>query len=354
MELINFTKSLLKANLNIKSFPFKLNFAITWKCNARCKMCNIWKKKSSNELTLSEIEEFARKNPYFSWVSLTGGEPFIRADFVKIVKSFKNFSPLYILNIPTNGILTEKIERDIRQILELKIPNIIVTISIDGDKKIHDYIRGIDGAFDKALLTFKILRDISKKNKGFKILFAYTISPFNVGRFEDAYNEIKKEVKDVSIYDFHINIFHYSTHYYSNDNVLIANVKKYESLLLEEIRKILKMKNNSIDPLNFVEREYLRFALKFIKTGITPLPCKSLRSSIFIDPFSNIYPCTMWNVKLGNIKNYNYEIKKIFREKKIEKLLSLIDKKKCQNCWTPCEANQTILGNMMKLLNYNF
>jgi MoaA/NifB/PqqE/SkfB family radical SAM enzyme len=354
MEFINFTNNLLKSNLNIKSFPFKLNFAITWKCNARCKMCNIWKKKSLNELTLSEIEEFARRNPYFSWVSLTGGEPFLRADFVEIVKSFKKFSPLYILNIPTNGILTEKIERDIPQILKFKIPNIIVTISIDGNKKIHDYIRGINGAFNKALLTFKILKDISKKNKGFKILFAYTISPFNIGRFEDAYSEIKKEVKDVSIYDFHINIFHYSTHYYSNDNVLIANVKKYKSLLLEEIRKILEMKNNSIDPLNLVEREYLRFALKFIKTEITPLLCKSLRSSIFIDPFGNIYPCTIWNVKLGNIRNYNYEIKKIFREKKIEKLLSLIDKKKCPNCWTPCEANQTILGNMMKLLTYNF
>jgi radical SAM protein with 4Fe4S-binding SPASM domain len=351
MELTNFTKSLLKANLNIKSFPFKLNFAITWKCNARCKMCNIWMKKSLNELTLSEIEEFARKNPYFSWVSLTGGEPFLRADFVEIVKAFKKFSPLYILNVPTNGFLAEKIERDIPQILKLKIPNIIVTVSIDGNKKIHDYIRGIDGAFDRALLTFKMLKEFSKRSRGFKVLFAYTISPFNVGKFEDTYKEIKREIKDVSVYDFHINIFHHSTHYYSNDNISIANLEKYKSSLLEEIRKILKMKNNSIDPIGFVEIEYLKFSTKFIKTGKIPLQCKSLRSSIFIDPLGNVYPCTIWNVKIGNIRNYNYDIKRIFRENKnkIEKLLSLIDNKKCPNCWTPCEANQTILGNMARI-----
>ena len=94
MRLIRFARNILKANLNVNDFPFKLNFAITWRCNLKCKMCNIWMKESSNELKLDEIEEFVEKSPYFSWVSLTGGEPFIRMDFVDIVKAFKRHSPL--------------------------------------------------------------------------------------------------------------------------------------------------------------------------------------------------------------------------------------------------------------------
>ena len=137
-------------------------------------------------------------SPYFSWVSLTGGEPFIRMDFVDIVKAFKRHSPLYILNIPTNGILTEKIEKDIYQILKLKVPSTIVTISLDGDRETHDYIRGIRGSFYRAVLTFKTLKQISKKNRRLKVLFAYTITPFNVGRFEEAYNGVKKEIEDIS------------------------------------------------------------------------------------------------------------------------------------------------------------
>jgi len=349
-EIAKFAKNLLLANLNLKNLPLKINFAITWKCNLRCKVCDIWKKKSFGELTLAEIEEFARKNPFFSWVSLTGGEPFLREDFVEIVKAFKKYSPLYILNIPTNGILTEKIENDILQILKLKIPNVILTVSIDGNRKIHDYIKGINGAFSRAILTFKNLKDISSKNKRFKTLFAYTISPLNVGKFESTYEEIKREIEDISIYDFHINIFHYSTHYYSNENLPIKNIEKYKKALLKEVGRIVKMKNNILNPINFVERQYLRFIPKFIKTQLTPLPCKSLRLSIFLDPIGNVYPCTIWNVKLGNVRNYNYELKKIFAKKDIKKLLFLIENKKCPNCWSPCEANQTILGNVKKFL----
>ena len=349
MKVIQLAKNIIKANLNVKNFPFKLNFAITWKCNLKCKTCNIWMKNSLKELKLNEIEEFVKKNPYFSWVSLTGGEPFMRTDFWEIVELFKKYSPLSILNIPTNGTLTEKVEKDVRQILKLKIPYVVVTISLDGDRKTNDCIRGINGAFDMAISTFKILREISKRNKRLKLLFAYTISPFNVGRFEEAYDEVKKEIEDVSIYDFHINIFHYSTHYYSNDNISIGSFRNYKKLLLREIGKILKMKNNLNDPLSFIEAEYLKFATKFINTEKVPLPCKSLLTSIFLDPEGNMYPCTIWNVRLGNIRNSDYQLKKILTKEKTEKFLSVINNKRCPNCWTPCEANQTILGNLKNL-----
>jgi hypothetical protein len=37
-------------------------------------MCNIWQKKSVNEMTPAEIEQFFGKWSQFRWVHLTGGE----------------------------------------------------------------------------------------------------------------------------------------------------------------------------------------------------------------------------------------------------------------------------------------
>ena len=55
-------KSILKSRLN-NTF-YKLNFAVTERCNSRCVNCNIWreykknrKTKEENELDIHEIEE---------------------------------------------------------------------------------------------------------------------------------------------------------------------------------------------------------------------------------------------------------------------------------------------------------
>jgi len=79
------------------------------------------------------------------------------------------------------------------------------------------------------------------------------------------------------------------------------------------------------------------------------LPCKALSVSCFIDPYGTIYPCTIFNKKLGNLRQANYNLKKIWNSKKSAEVRKLIKENKCPGCWTPCEAYQTILGNLINL-----
>jgi len=65
-----------------------MNYVVTWRCNLRCIMCNIWKHPQTNELGISELEDFLR-NPLLSqleWIQLTGGEPFMRNDLDEIIR----------------------------------------------------------------------------------------------------------------------------------------------------------------------------------------------------------------------------------------------------------------------------
>jgi len=64
--LFNFTKSIFISNVKRLNFPIKCSLALTYKCNLRCKMCNIWGKDDSmQELTVQEIGDFFKKAKNF-------------------------------------------------------------------------------------------------------------------------------------------------------------------------------------------------------------------------------------------------------------------------------------------------
>src|SRR5262245_57799479 len=118
----------LEANVRRPDHPFKLTFCLTYWCNYRCETCNIWKMQPRDELRLDEIRTFFRKSRRFLWVDLTGGEPWLRKDFVDICEAVTSNSPrLVLLHFPTNGYLTDKIVAGTREIARMGAPRLIVT-----------------------------------------------------------------------------------------------------------------------------------------------------------------------------------------------------------------------------------
>ncbi len=339
---------ILKSNFNsLLRNPYKLTFAVTYQCNLRCKTCLIWKKKTKNELTLEEIEKFSKKSNFFSWINVTGGEPFLRKDIVEIARAFsENSKYLSLFNTTTNGYLTDRIYEKAQELLRLKIPKTIIVVSLDGPEKTHDKIKGVDGSWKKALKTYQLLKELEKENNKFKTFLGYTISPLNLGEFLETYHSVKKIIPHVEAKDFHVNLFHLSEHYFSNvnENFSLENHKKST---LSELQIIEKMKGRKLFyPIFFLEQMYLKLGKEFFKINKTPLPCKALLTSVFIDPTGGVYPCTIFNKKLGNLRNINYDLEKILTLQNTKKIKEDIEKLNCPNCWTPCESYQTILGNL--------
>lgn len=339
----------LSSNFNMLRYPYKLTFTITYWCNSRCKHCFIWKKRPQNELTLEEIKEFAKNSSFFSWYNITGGEPFLRSDIVDIVQAFwENSNNFYILNTTTNSFNPDLIVDRVQEILELKIPRVIVTLSLDGYRQLHEHIRGIPGGYDKIINLYKQLRSIIKEHKNLDVFFGYTSMPLNMGQFKKTILEVKKDIPDIKTTDFHVNLFHYSSHYYDNlgDNY---DMNEYNKKVLKELDFVSKIRPfNLLNPISFLEHSYIKYAKQFVKTGKTPLPCKALQTSFFLDSWGNIFPCIIYNKNVGNIRDFEYDAKKVLASKKVDKLKKEIMMLKCPNCWTPCEAYQTILANVLK------
>ena len=126
--------------------------------------------RPKNELSLEEIQEFAKKNPNLKWVAITGGEPFVRNDLTGIIRAFhENCKNLYVLSLSTNSLCAvDSVEKAVSEILELKIPRFTLALSLDGYEEVHDKVRGVPGNYRKVLSLYSRLRSLSSDTKRFR------------------------------------------------------------------------------------------------------------------------------------------------------------------------------------------
>jgi MoaA/NifB/PqqE/SkfB family radical SAM enzyme len=339
---IALAKNILVSNVKRLDFPYKLTYALTYWCNYRCKTCNIWQKKPVNELSLKEIQQFFRNSNKFSWVDLTGGEVFLRKDFLGIVEAvLSNCQNLLLLHFPTNGYLTDKIVTSVEKIMSWKPQKLIITVSMDGDEAVNDEIRGIKGGWKRQIETFKQLHGIP----GVKTVLGMTLSAYNADQIEIAFQAAKRECEWLTYEDFHVNIAHVSGHYYSNEDQ--DPYQGNQEKLITEIKKYIRHRGMPTNPVSFLEREYLKRVESYLRTGKTPVRCHSLKSSCFLDPFGKVYPCGMYSRVVGDIRESGYDLSRIWNSEKCQKLQKEIWEYRCPQCWTPCEAYQSILGSLL-------
>ena len=335
----------LKSNVMRLDFPYKLTFAATYWCNYECQTCNIWKLKPRGELTLDEIRTFFARSADFLWVDLTGGEITLRRDFAAICRAVIEACPnLLLLHFPTNGYLTDKIEDDMRQIAPLAPEKLIITVSTDGDEVTNDRIRGVRGGWRRQLETFRRLRRID----GVHVVLGMTLSRANVAHFPAALRAVRKEIPDVGCEDFHVNIVHESSHVYHNLQLGLRSEVSNRALA-DAVEQFAELRGVALSPASFLERAYLKRVRRYLDTGHTPVRCHAMRSSCFIDPWGNVFPCTIYDCKLGSLRDVGYDLRKIWNSPQAIALSGEIWNGKCPQCWTPCEAYQSILGNVARI-----
>src|SRR6266550_8539686 len=99
--------------------PLNLTFSVTYRCNAKCRTCNVWKKRVK-DLSLLEYERiFEALGTSLYWATFSGGEPFIRPDLIDIVAACYERCRPSIITIPTNGLLRKHIVEGVARLSRL-------------------------------------------------------------------------------------------------------------------------------------------------------------------------------------------------------------------------------------------
>lgn len=348
-RLMSLANTAIKSNFAKLERPYKLNFCITYWCQSRCLTCNIWQMKPKGELSLDEVREFVKRNPYFKWVELTGGEPFLRGDIVELARIFKeNSKGLYILTMPTNSLCNQDmVERKLREILALGVPRVALTVSLDGYRELHDKIRGVPGNYDRAIAMFKRLRALKKEFNNLYFVFGYTLSKFNKGEFAKTVEEVRKEIPDIRYNDFHINLAQVSGNYYNNAS---DDIKANNPEIVAELENVVRRRQFEFGIIPIIESAFTRKLVSYAKTGMSPMKSRSLEASLFMDSYGNVYPSIMWDHKIGNVREVQFELSRLWNNDEAKKIRTEISEGKEPNQWTSCEAYQILTGNILSLL----
>jgi len=297
-------------------------------------------------MTLDELRAFFRKNNYFSWLNVSGGEIFMRQDIGEIFRIMLAENPnLYLLNFSTTGFYSDLMVRTVREILDLNPKKVLITISIDGPEALHDEIRQLRGLWKKALRTFRRLKEM--RSPALDVLLGVTISELNYRHIDELFESVKDEVPGVTLADYHLNLAHDSGHYYDNVGFVDRSGLGDLASIVDDFRK---KRGIRLEPVSYLEFVYQKLLKRYVREGKCPLPCAALNSSCFIDPRWNLYPCATYDKKIANLRDYDFDLSKILSEKKTRELRKRIVRGICPQCWTPCEAYQTIFANLFRHL----
>jgi MoaA/NifB/PqqE/SkfB family radical SAM enzyme len=360
---VRLASTLFQANVATAPKPYKLTFVVTKRCHSQCVYCDIWKAKDdpramARELTLTEVTAVARANPYFQWIDFTGGEPTDRPDFIQVVQAFSDHCPqLLLVHFPTNGIATRKIVQITRALTSSLRARLVVTVSIDGPPEINDRLRGIRNDFKHAIATYAEVREIIGDNVYVGMtLHGHTgncgsSSSELVVRTFDAINThlIGDGRKGIDWPQFHVNIPHLSEHYYNNvANPTVTAKSAQRGELIAAVRMLLERNGASASPMRVLERIYRKQALRYLENGRTPVPCEALSSTVYLSEHGEVFPCSIWNRPLGNVRATSYNLMSLVKQARDSGLRSQIVNGKCPHCWTPCEAYPAIAGNALR------
>ena len=149
--------------------PRQLQINVTFRCNSRCTMCNIWQMEDRPEMDLAQFSAVL-KDPLFDGIerlTLAGGEPSLRSDLVPLTELFiHRMSELKSLTLVTNGLAVERILADSRALLKLCTErgiNLNVSVSLDGVGAVHDEMRNVPGAFARVEKCLQGLKELQSE-----------------------------------------------------------------------------------------------------------------------------------------------------------------------------------------------
>jgi MoaA/NifB/PqqE/SkfB family radical SAM enzyme len=326
------------------SLPYKVTFVATYHCNFRCEMCNIWQKKSVDEMTPEEVALFFERWPQFRWVHLTGGELFMRRDLDDLVAAIqKSCKSLFLLNFPTTGWFGDRTVSLVERTLARGVGRFMVTISMDGPKALHEEMRGLPGSWDRAIDTYRRLRGIKRSN--FQTVIGMTLMAKNADKVDDTLAAIRSVIPDFKRSDLHLNVGHESGHYFDN---LGYPAEQPHAAVLRSLDDHRRANGRSLHPVRFLEDRYQGLVRKYLETHKSPLPCTALSSSCFIDAYWNLFACSIWDAKVGNLRENAFDLRAMWDSPRRKELREDVVAEHCSHCWTPCEAYPTILGNLAR------
>lgn len=290
------------------------NYAIVYvdgRCNMHCSFCcyaAMDARNSSNIMPSDWGHTFKRARSLLH-LTITGGEPFLRKDFVEIIDNIIMSCNVPRISIKSNGFYIDRIKKFI-PILIKNHPNteFTLSISLDGPEEIHDKVRVFKGAYKKVVETISVMNEY-RNRPNFFLRLASVITQDNKHILEKLFEETSKWP-----IDFH-------------ELILLRDVPSKEQLALKDdyerltkiqLKRTSKNWRNSFNGKLF-EKIFLE-TIKRIDSDKVYSPCKAGGRFVEIFPDGVVRGCEvekLWDIsEIGSVNNTNLDIVDVVNSQK--------------------------------------
>ncbi len=358
MSLMNYMKFAPRILYKRGASPLYFVLFVTKNCNARCGHCLLGShERHVGELTIDEIEKVSRSMDDMIFFTPTGGEPFLRKDLPEIVKIFHKNNHAPNVGIPTNGSLTSRVVDGTREMLDA-CPDLDlhIDISIDGVGEDHDRFRGFKGLFDRAIRTYRELRVLEKHYKNFSACIQIAVSAYNHEKLNELYDYLKTYVGVNTVFtlllrggpkdpaakytppiDPHANEF-------DIDNYLDFHYRLERENKARELSGYYKLPFGDFINAKRIIRPKLITQMVKERRFVIPCYAGTLGGNMFAN--GDVLACEQMGEEqlLGNVRDFDYDFKKIWRSRRADEMRAWISKTKCY-CTYECFLTVNILFN---------
>ncbi len=309
-----------------RMLPLNITLSPSPKCNSRCLTCNIWMKRE-DELSLDEWDKVLTslgRAPY--WFTISGGEPLMYPHVVELAQLAYEHCRPGIINIPTNGILPnipERVERIARLCPESQL---IINLSLDGVGKKHDVIRGIEGNFEKFEKRLDQLLSLRQRLSNLIVGIHSVVSVFSVGHLDELIDYADRSGADqfiteiaeprVELDTVGLPITPRPEDYTKAINHLISYVESKRFTGVAKITEAFRV-------------EYYKLVKRILDEQDQVIDCYAGWVSAQIYADGTVWPCCVRADDLGNLRDHNYDFKKIWFGEKIKAVRRSIAAREC-------------------------
>jgi len=297
------------------SAPYRMDLAITYRCNNKCIHCYVGGPRETKELTTQEWFKVMDKifKLGIPHVVFTGGEPTLRDDLPRLIASTQEIG--LVSGLVTNG-RRLKDEAYFKSLVDAGLDHVQITLE-SHDRKIHDKITGVKGSWNETV-------------QGLKNAIAspiYTISNTTLNQYN-----VQDILKTIDfIHSLGLRQFACNSLIYSGKAPEVAKDFALDEASLEPILTQIRDHARSLgmEFTWYTPTEYCVLNPLQLELGIKS--CSACRISMCIEPDGTVIPCQSYFTPLGNILKDNW--KKIWQNPLCLKLRAReYIQEKCYDC----------------------
>lgn len=272
----------------------RLQWHITERCNLRCAHC-YQEARPSREIAFKElltvVGQFkdlltalgnqAGGGPARGHITVTGGEPFVRRDFLDLLEVFSANRSRFSFAILTNGsFIDAAMARHLHQLR----PS-YVQVSIEGGPATHDRIRG-RGNYERTVSAVKHL-----VRERLRTLISFTAHRLNFREFADV-ARLGRQLGVARVW---------ADRLIPQGNATTIGDQALTPQETLEFFRIMRQARNETTRCWFNQTEIaMHRALQFLEGG-APYHCTAGDTLITVQPNGDLYPCRRMPIRVGNI-----------------------------------------------------